>query len=77
MVTKVDFAIITAIEVERKAVCQAFNMSDGDRIDKGSRTYWKTQLDLGDRYFYEIVVTQLPDGAEVDAALESRSTTLY
>ena len=64
-----DFAIITAIEIERKAVCQAFAIDEQHRVPKGARTYWKTRFDLGDRQFYEIVVTQLPDVGEVDAAL--------
>ena len=67
--SRIDFAIITAIEVERRAVCQAFGMGDEDRDRESARTYWKTQLDLGNRQFYELVVTQLPDAASVDAAL--------
>ncbi len=70
---QVDFVIITAIELERQAVCRAFGMGDKHRVDKRGRTYWKTQLDLDDREFYEIVVTQLPDAAEVDAALAANT----
>ena len=69
---KVDFAIITAIELEREAVCRAFDMGDQARVREGARTYWKTQLDLGNRQFYEIVVTQLPDVANIDAALAAQ-----
>jgi nucleoside phosphorylase len=65
----VDFAIVTAIETERKAVCEAFQMGDADRVRKGVRTYWRKQLALSNNQFYEIVVTQLPDVASVDAAL--------
>ncbi|EKU96456.1 nucleoside phosphorylase [Leptolyngbya sp. PCC 7375] len=68
--SKVDFAIITAIEVERKAVCQAFGISDEHRDrSKENYTYWRTQLDLGHRKFYELVVMQLPDVANVSAAV--------
>ncbi|MDJ0703929.1 MAG: SIR2 family protein [Leptolyngbyaceae cyanobacterium MO_188.B28] len=67
--SKVDFAIITAIQLERQAVCQALGMGDQHRVREGVRTYWKTQLDLGSRQFYTIVVTQLPDAANVDAAI--------
>lgn len=70
---KVDFVLITAIELERQAICRAFGMGDKDRVDKSGRTYWKTQLDLGDRQFYQIVVTQLPDAAGVDAALAANT----
>jgi nucleoside phosphorylase len=65
----VDFAIITAIEIERQAVCNAFGINEQDKIYKGARTYWQTKLEVGDRQFYELVVTQLPDVGGVDAAL--------
>ncbi|HIK17735.1 MAG TPA: 5'-methylthioadenosine/S-adenosylhomocysteine nucleosidase [Leptolyngbyaceae cyanobacterium M33_DOE_097] len=66
---QVDFVILTAIELERQAVCQALQMGDGDRIYKGIRTYWRKQLAVGNNQYYEIAVTQLPDAAAVDAAL--------
>ncbi|MGB3757492.1 MAG: SIR2 family protein [Rivularia sp. (in: cyanobacteria)] len=66
---KIDFAIITAIEIERLAVCEAFQMNKEHRVHKEERTYWQKRLQLEDNEFYEIVVTQLPDAASVDAAL--------
>ena len=72
--SKIDFAIITAIEIERLAVCKAFQMTDEDRVRKGARTYWRKRLQLKDNEFYEIVVTQLPDAATVDAVLAGSDT---
>lgn len=66
---QIDFVIITAIELERQAVCQVFQMDDADRVYRGIRTYWRKQLALSNNQFYEIAVTQLPDVAGVDAAL--------
>ncbi len=65
----VDFAIVTAIETERKAVCAALQLTDLDRIHKESRVYWHKALELKDGEFYQIVVAQPPDMAGVDAAL--------
>lgn len=65
----IDFAILTAIEVERVAVCKAFGLADKDRVFKGSRVYWRGQLKLKNNEFYEIVVAQQPDMANADAAL--------
>jgi nucleoside phosphorylase/tetratricopeptide (TPR) repeat protein len=63
----IDLVIITAVEVERKAVCRAFNLKDKDRVDKGTRRYWRGRLNLKNGQFYEIVVAQLSDMANVDA----------
>ncbi|WNZ47892.1 SIR2 family protein [Leptolyngbya boryana CZ1] len=63
----IDFAIVTALELERMAVCHAFGMSDRHRVRKESRTYWQKQLKLKDGEFYEIVVTQLANMATADA----------
>jgi nucleoside phosphorylase len=63
----VDFAIITAIEVERQAICQALQMTDKHKVSQEARTYWKNRLKLKDGEFYEIVVTQLHDAASIDA----------
>ncbi len=71
---KIDFAIITAIEIERLAVCEAFQMTAQDRVEKGARIYWRKRLQLEDDEFYEIVLTQLPDAAAVDAALAVNDT---
>mgnify|MGYP001791362163 CR=1 FL=1 len=65
----IDFAIITAIEIERKAVCEAFQMKDNHRVRKGSRVYWRNRIELQNGVFYEIVVAQLPDMSNVEAAL--------
>ena len=65
----IDFAIITAIEVERKAVCTAFGLNDKNRQRMGARLYWVGSLKLKDGSFYEIVVGQPLDMANVDAAL--------
>jgi len=72
---KIDFAIITAIDPERLAVCQAFQIMDEDRVFKGSRVYWRKRLDdIRNGGFYEIVITQSPDMANVDAALLASDT---
>ncbi|MBD6617506.1 DEAD/DEAH box helicase [Komarekiella sp. 'clone 1'] len=65
----IDFAIITAIEIERKAVCEAFQMTAEHRVKKGSRVYWRNRIELQNGDFYEIVVAQLPDMSNVEAAL--------
>jgi nucleoside phosphorylase len=65
----IDIAIITAIEVERKAVCEVFNLTDKDREFKDTRVYWRGRLQLADNCFYEIVVAQCSDMANIDAAL--------
>jgi nucleoside phosphorylase/CheY-like chemotaxis protein len=70
----IDFAIITAIELERKAVCKAFGLTDNNRVFKESRVYWRGRLNLKDGESYEIVVAQSPDMANVDAALLTSDT---
>ncbi|WP_414551695.1 SNF2-related protein [Anabaena sp. CCY 0017] len=70
----IDFAIITAIEFELKAVCEAFKMTPEHRVRKGSRVYWRNRLELKDGEFYEIVVAQSPDMANVDVALLASDT---
>lgn len=70
----IDFAIITAIEIERKAVCEAFQMTAEHRVRKGSRVYWRNRLELQNGEFYEIVVAQSPDMANVDVALLASDT---
>ncbi len=55
----IDFAIITAIEIERRAVCDAFGMTKEDRIRSEARTYWRKRLQLEDgEFYYEILVAQ-------------------
>ena len=65
----IDFAILTAIEVERRAVCTAFGLGDDHRVKIGSRVYWRGRLPLSTGEHYEVVVAQSPDMANVDAAL--------
>ncbi len=67
--TEIDFAIITAVEVERKAVCRAFGLTSKDMIGIGSRVYWRRSLTLKSGDAYEIVVTQAQDMANVESAL--------
>jgi nucleoside phosphorylase len=66
----IDFAIITAIKVERLAVLKCFEIDEKeDRYSKDSRTYWRKRLRLKDGKFYEIVVAQSIDTANLNAAL--------
>jgi nucleoside phosphorylase len=66
----IDFAIITAIKIERLAVLKCFGIDeDIDRSPKEHRTYWRTRLSLKDGKFYEIVVAQSLDTANLQAAL--------
>ena len=70
----IDFAILTALEVERKAVCAAFGLTDDDRVPLGARVYWRGKLPLKTGEAYEIVVAQAPDMANVDAAILTNDT---
>ena len=65
----VDVAILTAIEVERKAVCEAFGLTEDHRVRKDSRVYWRGKLPLNNRESYEVVVAQAPDPANIDTAI--------
>ena len=66
----IDFAIITAIKTERLAILNAFEIDETmDRIRKGSHTYWYKRLNLKDGKFYEIIVAQSLDMANVNAAI--------
>ncbi len=65
----IDFAIITAIKVERLAILKAFGITDDDRIHKDSRTYWRKRLLLNNGSFYEVVVAQSLDMANVNSAI--------
>jgi nucleoside phosphorylase len=68
--TMIDFAIITAIKIERLAILKAFEIDeDKDRVREGSRTYWRKRLSLNDGKFYEIVVAQSLDMANLNAAI--------
>jgi formylglycine-generating enzyme required for sulfatase activity/nucleoside phosphorylase/tetratricopeptide (TPR) repeat protein len=66
----IDFAIITAIKIERIAVLKAFEIDEAkDRVREGSHTYWRKRLSLNDGKFYEIVVAQCSDMANLNAAI--------
>ena len=65
----IDFAFITAIEIERNAVCDAFKLTDRDRVRRDARVYWRGRVPLAEGEYYEIVVAQPLDMAQVDAAL--------
>ncbi|WP_441292042.1 5'-methylthioadenosine/S-adenosylhomocysteine nucleosidase family protein [Sorangium sp. KYC3313] len=65
----IDFAILTAIEVERRAVCAAFGLTEKDRVKKGGRWYWRGKLPLRGGDSYEIVVAQPVDMGQVEAAI--------
>jgi nucleoside phosphorylase len=70
----VDFAIITALEVERKAVCKAFGIEDHQRAKTKSGVYWRGRLMLTNEDFYEIVVAQCGGMASVESALITTKT---
>lgn len=70
----IDFAILTAIEVERQAVCEAFGLGDETRVQRGSRVYWRGRLPLEKGGAYELVVAQATDMANVDAAILATDT---
>ncbi len=65
----IDVAILTAIEVERTAVCEAFGLTEEHRVRKDSRVYWRGKLALNNGEAYELVVAQAPDAANIDAAI--------
>src|SRR6185436_20913314 len=65
----IDFALFTAIETERRAVCKAFRLSDKHRVMKENRVYWRGKLPLPGGKFYEIAVAQSPDMGNIDAAV--------
>jgi nucleoside phosphorylase len=65
----IDVAILTAIEVERRAVCAVFGLTDEHRAKRGSRVYWRGRLLLKGGSAYEIVVAQPGDIGQVEAAL--------
>jgi nucleoside phosphorylase len=71
----IDFAIITALKIERLAVLKAFEIDEeSDRVRKDARTYWRKRLPLKDGKFYEIVVAQSLDMANVNSALLTNDT---
>lgn len=70
----IDFAIVTAVTTEREAVCAAFEFGRDKRINRESRVYWRGRLQLEEGQFYEIVVVQSSDAANVDATLVTNDT---
>ncbi|HEX9540771.1 MAG TPA: hypothetical protein VGA04_21620 [Streptosporangiaceae bacterium] len=67
---RADFAVVCALEVEREAVCRAFQLKDRDRELRGERRYWRGRLRVGSKTF-GVVVTQLPEMANVHAAIRT------
>jgi nucleoside phosphorylase len=68
----IDFAIITAIKTERLAILKSFEIDEEKgkgRICKEARTYWRKRVLLQNGKFYEIVVAQSLDMANVNAAI--------
>lgn len=65
----IDFVILTAIEIERRAVCEAFGLTDQHRVRRESRVYWQGELKLQKGGAYQLVVAQLADAANIDAAI--------
>jgi nucleoside phosphorylase len=70
----IDFAILTAIEPERLALCQALNITPTHRIRKDTRTYWQANLPLPNGQHYNLILAQASDMANVDAALLAADT---
>jgi nucleoside phosphorylase len=73
----VDIAILTAIEVERKAVCAAFGLGDDNRVEKGERYYWRGQLPRPDGSVYEVVVAQPISPGQVEATALTMDVLRY
>jgi nucleoside phosphorylase len=70
----IDFAILTAIDVERQAVCAALGLGDDHRVKKGARVYWRGTVSLGTGEAYQVVVTHSLDQASIDAAVLTNDT---
>jgi len=64
----IDFAILTALEVERRAVCAAFGLTDQDRIKRNGRVYWRGKLPIGDGAAYDLVIAQPAEMGQTEAA---------
>ncbi len=64
----IDVAILTAIDVERRAVCEAFGFGKLHRTRRAGRWYWRGQLSLEDGSALEVVVAQPADMGQVEAA---------
>lgn len=68
---RTDFAVVCALEVEREAICRAFQLKDRDRELRGQRRYWCGQLRVSKSVTFGVVVTQLPEMANVHAAVRT------
>lgn len=73
---RADFAVVCALEVEREAVCRAFQLKDRDRELRGQRRYWRGRLRVGSKTF-GVVVTQLPEMANVYAGIRTSAVLQY
>lgn len=71
-----DIVILTAIEVERRAVCDAFGFGDGNRIKRRGRWYWQGPLILKDGSALEVVVAQPADMGQVEATALTKDVLL-
>jgi nucleoside phosphorylase len=71
----IDFAIVTAVKMERIAVCSEFGFIN--KVRKGGRVYWRGRLPLEDGNFYEIIVVQAADAASVDASITTYDTITH
>jgi nucleoside phosphorylase len=69
-----DFAIITAVKTEREAVCRAFKLGDKELVRRGSRVYWSGRLEFETGGFYQIVVAQSLDMANINATIVTMET---
>jgi nucleoside phosphorylase len=70
----IDFAILTAISLERIAVCKAFGLSDKNRVKVNGHPYWHGRVNIRDmNQYYEIVVAQLSDMANIEAAIQANN----
>lgn len=63
----IDIAILTALEMERKAVCAALGFNKSHRIKRSERSYWRGRLPLEDGSHYQVVVAQAIDMGQVEA----------
>lgn len=63
----IDFAVLTAIEVERKAVCAALGFTDLNRTKKKERVYWLGKLPMEGGSARTILVAQSAEMGQLGA----------
>lgn len=63
----IDFAVLTAIEVERKAVCAVLGLTDLDRTQKKERIYWLGKLPMAGGASRTILVAQSAEMGQLGA----------